>query len=29
MKDDPNVRLAGASVGAATEYTTYADVEGS
>lgn len=29
MKDDPNVRAAGASVEAATVYTTYADVEAS
>ena len=29
MKDGPNVSAAGASVEAATVYTTYADVEGS
>jgi hypothetical protein len=29
MKEDPNVRATGASVEAATEYTTYADVAGS
>ena len=29
MNDDPNVRAAGASVEAATVYTTYADVEAS